>query len=71
MLLSDSEKAKQVRSIILDIVIVSINERTGGGTKIMAGYLSCPPAGRKIPRVEQELLRFGQVLFILHITSVK
>jgi len=33
MLLSDSEKAKQVRSIILDIVIASINERTGGGTK--------------------------------------
>ena len=33
MLLSDSEKAKQIRSIILDIVIASINERTGGGTK--------------------------------------
>jgi hypothetical protein len=33
MLLSESEKAKQVRSIILDIVIASINERTGGGTK--------------------------------------
>jgi len=33
MLLSDSEKARQIRSIILDIVIASINERTGGGTK--------------------------------------
>jgi hypothetical protein len=33
MLLSESEKAKQVRSLILDIVIASINERTGGGTK--------------------------------------
>jgi hypothetical protein len=33
MLLSESERAKQVRSIILDIVIASINERTGGGTK--------------------------------------
>ena len=33
MLLSESEKARQVRSIILDIVIASINERTGGGTK--------------------------------------
>jgi hypothetical protein len=33
MLLSESEKAKQVRSVILDIVVTSINERTGGGTK--------------------------------------
>lgn len=33
MLLSESEKAKQVRSIILDIVITTINERSGGGTK--------------------------------------
>ena len=35
MLLSESEKAKQIRSIILDIVIASINERTGGGTKFI------------------------------------
>jgi hypothetical protein len=33
MLLAESEKAKQVRSLILDIVIASIHERTGGGTK--------------------------------------
>ena len=33
MLLSESEKAKKVRSLILDIVIASIHERTGGGTK--------------------------------------
>ena len=33
MLLSESEKAKQMRSVMLDIVISSINERTGGGTK--------------------------------------
>ncbi|KAA6346649.1 hypothetical protein EZS27_005837 [termite gut metagenome] len=33
MLLSESEKAKQVRNVILDIVVASINERTGGGTK--------------------------------------
>ena len=33
MLLSESDKAKQVRSLILDIVIASIHERTGGGTK--------------------------------------
>jgi hypothetical protein len=35
MLLSESEKAKQVRSLILDIVIASIHERTGGGTKFI------------------------------------
>lgn len=33
MLLSDSEKAKELRSLILDIVIDSINKRTGGNTK--------------------------------------
>ena len=33
MLLAESEKAKRVRSIILDIVISTINEKAGGGTK--------------------------------------
>lgn len=33
MLLAESEKAKNVRSIILDIVISTINEKAGGGTK--------------------------------------
>jgi hypothetical protein len=43
MLISESEKAKQVRSLILDIVIATIHERTGGGTKYInrrdANYL--------------------------------
>lgn len=33
MLLAESEKAKEVRSVILDIVISTINEKSGGGTK--------------------------------------
>lgn len=33
MLLTESEKAKQMRSLMLDIVIAVINEKTGGGTK--------------------------------------
>jgi hypothetical protein len=33
MLLTESEKAKQVRSLILDIVIDTINKRIGGSTK--------------------------------------
>lgn len=33
MLLTDSEKAKYVRTRILDIVIATINEKSGGGTK--------------------------------------
>jgi hypothetical protein len=33
MLLTDSEKARELRSIILDIVIDTINKRTGGNTK--------------------------------------
>ena len=32
MLLTESEKAKKVRSLILDFVITTINEKTGGGT---------------------------------------
>jgi len=44
MLLSESENAKLLRSKILDIVIETINERTGGGTKFInrndADYLS-------------------------------
>ena len=43
MLLTESEKAKQLRSIMLDMVISNINERTGGGTKYInrkdANYL--------------------------------
>lgn len=33
MLLAESEKAKKVRSVILGIVIATINEKAGGGTK--------------------------------------
>lgn len=33
MLLANSDKAKKLRSVILDIVIDTINKRTGGGTK--------------------------------------
>ena len=33
MLLTTSEKAKQVRSMMLDIVIAVVNEKTGGGTQ--------------------------------------
>ena len=33
MLLTESEKAKALRSAILDLVIAMINEKTGGGTK--------------------------------------
>lgn len=33
MLLTESEQAKKVRSLILDFVITTINEKTGGGTK--------------------------------------
>ena len=36
MLLTTSEKAKMVRTRILDIVIATINEKTGGGTKYIS-----------------------------------
>ena len=46
MLLTDSEQAKKMRSFILDIVITTINEKTGGGTKFInrrdINYLPAP-----------------------------
>lgn len=35
MLLTESERAKELRSLILDTVISSINEKIGGGTKFI------------------------------------
>ena len=35
MLLTESERAKELRSLILDIVIATINEKVGGGTKFV------------------------------------
>lgn len=47
MLLTSSEKAKFVRSRILDIVIATINEKTGGGTKfINRRDREFPPVGQ-------------------------
>jgi len=42
MLLSESKKAKELRSLILDCVIASINEKTGGGTMYIR-YCDIPP----------------------------
>lgn len=35
MLLTESEKAKVLRSMMLDLVIATIHEKTGGGTKFI------------------------------------
>ena len=35
MLLTESERAKKLRSMILDLVIATIHEKTGGGTKFI------------------------------------
>lgn len=40
MLLTESEKAKQVRSIMLDLVISTINEKTDGDTVPLFGSLT-------------------------------
>ena len=44
MLLTESERAKALRSMILDLVIATIHEKTGGGTKFInrrdANYIS-------------------------------
>lgn len=44
MLLTESERAREVRSLMLDLVITTINEKTGGGTKYInrrdVAYLS-------------------------------
>jgi hypothetical protein len=50
MLLTTSEKAKQVRSLMLDIVITVINEKTGGGTK----YINRKDRNYVISAVQEE-----------------
>ena len=49
MLLTDSEKARQLRSVILDIVIDTINKRTGGNTKYINYFVP------KLNRVQKNL----------------
>ena len=39
MLLSRSERAREIRSLVLDIVIDTINKRTGGNTKYINGII--------------------------------
>ena len=55
MLITRNEKAKQIRSIILDISISSINKRTGGGTKYInsrdANYLQSAMSEQRYRRV--------------------
>lgn len=55
MLFTRNEKAKQIRSIILDISISSINKRTGGGTKYInsrdANYLQSAISEQKYRKV--------------------
>ena len=58
MLLTTSEKAKQLRSMMLDIVIATINEKTGGGTKYTTGVteISCQQPSRKKTTIRNSLL---------------
>lgn len=55
MLITRNEKAKQVRSIILDISISSINKRTGGGTRYInsrdANYMQSAMSEKKYRKV--------------------
>lgn len=61
MLLTESEKARQLRSLILDIVIATINEKVGGGTKYInrrdANYL---PIALKEVNYRKQLILQGQ-----------
>jgi hypothetical protein len=41
MLLTESEKAKVLRNMILDIVIDVINQKTGGATKYINQFEIC------------------------------
>ena len=55
MLITRNEKAKQIRSIILDISITSINKRTGGGTRYInsrdANYMQSAMSEQKYRKV--------------------
>lgn len=55
MIISHNERAKQIRSIILDITIESIHKRTGGGTKYInsrdANYLQSAMSEQRYRKV--------------------
>ena len=65
MLLTESEKAKKLRSIILDMVIATINQKTGGGTKFInrrdVNYLPAALTWGVLPI--QELIRLASYNF--------
>ena len=55
MLITHNEKAKQIRSVILDLSIASINKRTGGGTRYInsrdANYLQSAMSEKRYRKV--------------------
>ncbi len=72
MLLTESEKAKQLRSVILDIVIASINQRTGGGTKyINRRDINYIPAAITEEIIARSHFAIGQYVDVIRHSSMR
>ncbi len=71
MLLKESEKARVLRSVMLDIVIDVINKRTGGGTKyinqrdedFIVNYLSGEDYRREFTNALKDCVDMGKVKY--------
>jgi hypothetical protein len=68
MLIGESERARLLRQMILDIVIDTINQRTGGGTKYInqrdedKGRPKLPPVGlpaTQLDAIQKEIVELG------------
>ncbi len=78
MLLVESEKAKHLRSKILDIVIDTINKRTGGNTKFInqrdTDYLTSaikePKYRKKFTKALSEFLEMGNYKYALYTDKI-
>ena len=65
MLLTESEKAKKVRSLILDFVITTINEKTGGGTNALLARTLGQGNAKKAAKVAGNSLFLGIIIYVV------
>lgn len=74
MLLSRSERAKEVRNVVLDIVLDTINKRTGGATKyinqreddFLINLLQNSNYHKKFTKALKECVDLGNIKYILY-----
>lgn len=78
MLVQRSDKAKQIRSLILDIVIDTINQRTGGATKyinqrdedFLISLLSNADYHKEFVQALQDYIDMGRVKYAIYTNKI-